>query len=492
MRKYILAIDQGTTSSRAIIFDEHAQTVSFSQKDVNLHYPNNGWVEQDAHDIWKSVKHVCQKALEKASLKPTDISAIGIANQRETIVLWDKETGDIIKSVIVWQDRRTADYCRELKEQGLESTFQKKTGLLLDPYFSGTKLRWLLQNTPNAMAKAKKGELICGTIDTYLLWKMTGGTVHATDATNASRTLLYNIIKHEWDNELLDILEIPKEILPEIKDNSCLFGETTKDFLGASIPITGMAGDQQAAMIGQACFEVGMMKSTYGTGCFALINIGDKFKISKNKLLTTVAYQLNGKTTYAIEGSIFIAGAAIQWLRDGLKIIENASKTEEIAARISDNGGVYMVPAFTGLGAPYWDPNARGAIFGITRDTTTDHIIRAALEAQGYQTKDLISAMIEDSGQQINEIRVDGGMVENNWICQFLADITNNTVNRPQIIETTALGVAYLAGLHVGIYSSLRQISNNWQMSRSFKPDMIDSERAELYNGWKDAVKRVL
>ncbi len=492
MKKYILAIDQGTTSTRAIIFDENAKAVSYAQKELHVFYPENGWVEQDAQDIWQDTKYVCKRAVEKAAIKADEIAAIGITNQRETIILWDKETGNPIGRAIVWQDRRTSGYCKELKDDGLEELFQSKTGLVLDPYFSGTKLHWLLKNNTAAVMRAKAEELLCGTIDTYLLWKMTGGKVHATDATNASRTMLYNIKEGKWDKELLEILEIPEQILPAVKDSSCMFGTTKKEFLGVEIPITGIAGDQHAAMFGQACFKEGMVKVTYGTGCFALKNIGSEFKQSKNKLLTTIAYQLNGKPVYAIEGSIFIAGAAIQWLRDGLQIIKHAAKTEEIAKRVSDNGGVYMVPAFTGLGAPYWEPSARAAIVGMTRDVTYEHIVRAALEAQAYQTKDLLNAMMEDSGQKIFEIRVDGGMVENNWMCQFLADMTGNIVNRPQIIETTALGAAYLAGLHVGLYQSLQEIEQNWQLSRKFEPNMSEEEKTELYTGWKRAIARVL
>ena len=492
MKNFILAIDQGTTSTRAVIFDREARIQAVAQKELQLTYPQNGWVEQDPHDIWRDTKYVCRKAIDQAEISPSDIAAIGVTNQRETVILWDKNNGDLIGSAIVWQDRRTAADCTKLKEDGHEELFRKKTGLLLDPYFSGTKLRWLLDNVEGARAAAEKGDLICGTVDTYILWRMTGARSHVTDATNASRTLLYNIVEGGWDDELLKILDIPKSLLPEVKDSSALFGMSAEKFLGVEIPVTGVAGDQQAALFGQACFEKGMIKSTYGTGCFALKNIGDSFALSKHNLLTTIAYQLDGKVTYAVEGSIFIAGAAVQWLRDGLKVIAHAAKSEEHARRLSDNGGVYMVPAFTGLGAPYWDPDARGALLGITRDTTLDHIIRAALEAQAYQTKDLIGAMVEDSGVEISEIRIDGGMVENNWMCQFLADMTGCTVNRPQIIETTALGAAYLAGLAVDFYDSTKQISENWQLSRSFTPKISDGERDELYAGWKDAVSRVL
>ncbi|MBL1148349.1 MAG: glycerol kinase GlpK [Pseudomonadota bacterium] len=492
MKDYILAIDQGTTSTRAVLFNRDAQAVSFAQKELKLVYPQNGWVEQDPHDIWRDTKSVCRKAIDSAEISPEEIAAIGVTNQRETVVLWNKHDGTLIGPAIVWQDRRTADYCRELKAEGHEETFRNKTGLLLDPYFSGTKLSWLLNTVEGAREAAERGDLLCGTVDTYILWRMTGATAHVTDATNASRTLLYNIVEGCWDDELLKILNLPRKMFPEVKDSSGLFGMSAEKFLGIQIPVTGIAGDQQAAFVGQACFDEGMMKSTYGTGCFALMNIGGKFRTSKHKLLTTIAYQLDGKVTYALEGSIFIAGAAVQWLRDGLQIIAHAAKSEEIAKRIPHNGGVYMVPAFTGLGAPYWDPDARGAIFGVTRDTTLDHIVRAALEAQAYQTCDLMGAMLEDSGTDITEIRVDGGMVENNWMCQFLADMTNCDVNRPQVIETTALGAAYLAGLAVGFYESPAQIARNWRLSRSFKPRMDDKERQELYAGWKDAISRIL
>ena len=490
MTRHILAIDQGTTSTRAILFDDQAQIIALSQKELMLHYPENGWVEQNPEDIWEDTKYVCQDVLDSSGINVQDISAIGITNQRETLVLWDRETGKPVCNAIVWQDRRTADYCNHLKQEGYEDMIRQKTGLLLDPYFSGTKLRWILENIPDVKQAAEQGKLAFGTIDCYLLWRLTGGEVHATDATNASRTLLYNIVTQEWDEELLDLMGIPESLLPEVRDNSCEFGITYKDFLGAPIPVTGMAGDQHAALFGQACFEPGMIKSTYGTGCFALMNIGQKFKQSKHQLLTTIGYRLNGKTHYAIEGSIFIAGAAVQWLRDGLGLIEHARETENLVMTIPDNGGVYMVPAFTGLGAPHWDPEARGIITGLTRDSHTAHFIRAALEAQGYQTNDLMEAMIEDTGQVPSELRVDGGMVENNWVCQFLADITNLPVVRPEVIETTALGAAYLAGLYTGVYPSLEYISESWRCAHKFEPKMDYNDRDELISGWKHAVKR--
>ena len=492
MSKFILAIDQGTTSTRAILFDDKGHIVGISQKELQLYYPNNGWVEQDADDIWADTQFVCRGVLAQHSVDPSNVVAIGITNQRETTIVWDKETGEPICKAIVWQDRRTADMCEQLKKEGREETFAAKTGLLLDPYFSGTKLRWILENVKGAAAKAEKGELAFGTVDCYLLWKLTGGKAHATDITNASRTLLYNIVEQKWDDELLHILGIPAAMLPEVKDNAADFGIATEDVLGAPVPVTGMAGDQQAALFGQACFKPGMVKSTYGTGCFALMNIGDKFKSSKNKMLTTVGYRLNGKITYAIEGSIFVAGAAIQWLRDGLGILKSAGESEKMATSVEDNGGVYMVPAFTGLGAPYWNPHARAALTGLTRGATAAHIVRAGLEAQAYQTEDLMKAMATDAGYPMTEIRVDGGMVKNNWVCQFISDITSTPVLRPNVIETTALGAAYLAGLQAGVFKSLDDISKAWQCEKRFTPAMPSKEREALYGGWRKAVSQVL
>jgi glycerol kinase len=490
--KYILAIDQGTTSTRAILFDSNAKVISVSQKELHLYYPDNGWVEQNPAEIWEDTVFVCRSVLRQASVAPEDIAAIGITNQRETTVIWDRETGEPVYNAIVWQDRRTSGICQALKDKGLEQKIAEKTGLLLDPYFSGTKIKWILDNVPGARAKAETGKLAFGTIDCFLLWHLTGGKVHATDVTNASRTLVYNITAQDWDDELLKDLDIPRSLLPEVKDNSCDFGHAVADFLGAEIPVTGMAGDQQAALFGQACFQSGMVKSTYGTGCFVLMNIGDKFRLSKNKLLTTVAYRLSGKITYALEGSIFISGAAIQWLRDGLKIIKSASETEALATSVPDNGGVYLVPAFTGLGAPYWNPDARASISGLTRASTAAHVVRAGLEAQAYQTEDLMRAMAEDAGVSFTEFRVDGGMVKNNWVCQFIADITARPVLRPEVIETTALGAAYLAGLHVGIFKSMSDISTAWQCERKFTPGMPPDARENLYAGWQKAVGRVL
>jgi glycerol kinase len=425
-------------------------------------------------------------------MHPANIAAIGITNQRETTIVWDRKTGEPVYNAIVWQDRRTADMCQKFKDAGLEPIFARKTGLLLDPYFSGTKLRWIMDNVEGAAARAKNGELAFGTVDCFLLWRLTGGKVHATDITNASRTLLFNVVEQKWDDELLKILGIPASMLPEVKDNSAHFGDVGADFLGAPTKVAGMAGDQQAALIGQACFKPGMVKSTYGTGCFALMNIGGQFKPSQNKMLTTVAYRLNGEINYAIEGSIFVAGAAIQWLRDGLGIIKSSNETEAIAKSVQDNGGVYMVPAFTGLGAPYWNPHARASISGLTRGATSAHIVRAALEAQAYQTEDLMRAMAEDAGYPMTEIRVDGGMVKNSWVCQFLADMTSTPVLRPTVTETTALGAAYLAGLHVGMFPSVDYITASWECERRFTPVMMSAEREKLYEGWQQAVKQVL
>lgn len=488
--KYIMAIDQGTTSTRAILFDDQGKINGISQKELTLFYPENGWVEQSAEDIWQDTEYVCRAVLNTVGITSADVAAIGITNQRETTIVWDRETGAPLYHAIVWQDRRTAGICDDLRKARHEETFAAKTGLLLDAYFSGTKIKWILDNVEGAREKAEAGKLAFGTIDCFLLWHLTEGRVHATDITNASRTLIYNIITQEWDDELLALLDIPRSMLPEVKDNSTEFGRT--NLLGAPVPITGMAGDQQAALIGQACFQPGMVKSTYGTGCFALMNIGATFKPSKNRLLTTVAYRLNGEICYALEGSIFVAGAAIQWLRDGLGILKSAAETEAIATSVPHNNGVYLVPAFTGLGAPYWDPHARASITGLTRGATSAHLVRAGLEAQAYQTEDLMQAMTEDAGKPFTELRVDGGMVKNNWVCQFIADMTDKPVLRPGIIETTALGAAYLAGLHVGIFKTVDDIAAAWQCERTFTPDMPKDTRTGLYQGWQKAVKQVL
>ncbi|WDE11375.1 glycerol kinase GlpK [Thalassomonas haliotis] len=491
MSTYILSIDQGTTSSRAIIFDASGTIISSAQKEFKQYYPNNGWVEHDPEEIWQSTLETCRQAMAEKQLSAADIATIGITNQRETTLVWDKETGEPVYNAIVWQDRRTADYCTSLIEQELEQEFSDKTGLLIDPYFSGTKLKWILDNVSGARARADKGELAFGTIDTFLLWRLTGGKSHKTDATNASRTLMFNIHSQDWDTALLDRLTIPESLLPQVHDCSADFGVTETELLGGEIAISAMAGDQQAALVGQACFKEGMVKSTYGTGCFMMLNTGDQALKSNNRLLTTVAYRLNGKVTYAIEGSIFVAGAAIQWLRDGINLIQEASETEQLAENTPVNHGVYMVPAFTGLGAPYWDPQARGAISGLTRDTGIAEFVSAGLQSVCYQTKDLKRAMENDGAVRPSTLRVDGGMVANNWLVQFLSDILGADVDRPVIQETTALGAAYLAGLQIGLFDSLAQISELWQCQRQFTPQMPKSERDELYQGWEDAVSRV-
>ena len=490
MTRYLMAIDQGTTSTRAILFDEQGKICGISQKELTLFYPENGWVEQDAEDIWEDTQYVCRAVINQLSVNAVDIAGIGITNQRETTVVWDRETGVPLYHAIVWQDRRTADTCDALRDAGHENLFVQKTGLLLDAYFSGTKVKWILDNVEGAREKAKAGKLAFGTIDCFLLWRLTGGRVHATDITNASRTLMFNIVTQDWDDELLALLDVPRNMLPDVRDNSGDFGRT--DILGAPVTIGGMAGDQQAALIGQACFEPGMVKSTYGTGCFALMNIGAEFRTSKNRLLTTVAYRLDGGICYALEGSIFVAGAAIQWLRDGLGILKSAGETEAMATSVENNGGVYMVPAFTGLGAPYWNQHARASITGLTRGVSAAHVVRAGLEAQAYQTEDLMQAMAEDAGKKLTEIRVDGGMVKNNWVCQFIADMTSTPVLRPTVIETTALGAAYLAGLHAGIFKSVDDIAARWHHERTFTPGMAEDARAKLYTGWRRAVGQVL
>lgn len=492
MTKYILAIDQGTTSTRAILFDRAGNIAGITQKELTLDYPHNGWVEQNPEDIWQDTQYVCRGVVSQFTGGIDEVIAIGITNQRETTIVWDRITGEVIAPAIVWQDRRTADACQRLREAGHGETFQSRTGLLLDPYFSGTKLAWILDNVAGARDRAENGELAFGTIDSFLLWRLTGGAVHATDITNASRTLMYNIVTQDWDDDLLRILNIPRRMLPDVHDNAVEFGATFKEFLGKPVPITGIAGDQQAAMIGQACFAPGMVKSTYGTGCFALMNIGGEFKASKNRLLTTVGYRINGQTAYAVEGSIFVAGAAVQWLRDGLGVIKSAAETENIVKSVPDNGGVYLVPAFTGLGAPYWRPDARGLISGLTRGATAAHLVRAGLEAQAYQTQDLMAAMADDAGHDIAEIRVDGGMVKNDWICQFIADITRKKVVRPQVVETTALGAAYLAGLTTGVFGSLDDIAAAWKEQQGFVAQMDGFAASQLYGGWQVAIKQAL
>ena len=490
MNEYILSIDQGTTSSRAMLFDRSGRACFTAQQEFTQHFPRDGWVEHDPEEIWSTTLAVVKQALAKASDDSRPVTAIGITNQRETTVIWDRASGEAIYNAIVWQDRRTAEYCETLRGKDLESTVTAKTGLLLDPYFSGTKVNWILDYVDGARERAERGELAFGTIDSFLIWRLTGGKVHATDATNASRTLMFNIHEQQWDAELLEMLSVPDSLLPKVLDCAADYGTTESDLLDAEIPICGVAGDQQAALIGQACFDAGMIKSTYGTGCFMILNTGDEALQSNNKLLTTVGYRLKGKTTYALEGSIFVAGAAVQWLRDGIGIIDSAPETEAIAESLPDNGGVYLVPAFTGLGAPHWDPDARGAIFGITRDTGPAQLVRATLESVCYQTFDLLEAKRRD-GIAPSRLRVDGGMVQNNWLCGFLADVLDITVERPVETETTALGAAYLAGLQTGLFASTDEIAANWQSDREFEANMANTERNQLLADWHDAVIKV-
>ncbi len=491
MSQYLLAIDQGTTSSRAIVFSAQGSPVARAQQEFKQYFPKDGWVEHDGEDLWLSTLKVCRDALRQRGLNASEIAAIGITNQRETTLVWDAATGTPIHPAIVWQDRRTADYCAGLKDAGHEATVAAKTGLLIDPYFSATKLRWILHNVPGAQERAERGELRFGTVDSFLLWRLTGGKSHKTDASNASRTMLFNIHTQQWDADLLALFEIPQSVLPEVLDCAADFGITDTNWFGASIPVLGMAGDQQAALVGQACFEPGMVKSTYGTGCFMIQNTGKTPVVSQNRLLTTVGYRLKGEVTYAVEGSIFVAGAAVQWLRDGIKLISHARDTEALAEQTGDASGVFLVPAFTGLGAPYWDPKARGAIFGLTRDTGIKEIVTAGLQSVCYQTRDLLVAMGQDGAASPSSLRVDGGMVENNWVMQFLADILGVPVERPEITETTALGVAYLAGLQAGIYPDLKSIAQHWHRQHLFSPRMATAHREKLYAGWLDAVKRV-
>ena len=490
MNRHIISIDQGTTSSRAILFDSGGRSVFSSQLEFTQYFPKDGWVEHDLEEIWSTTISVVQDVLKFAEENSKEIAAIGITNQRETTVVWDKATGNPVYNAIVWQDRRTAAYCESLRKQGKEQLVVDKTGLLLDPYFSGTKLNWILENVEGVRSRAEQGELAFGTIDSFLIWRLTGGRSHVTDATNASRTLMFNIHNQSWDAELLELLSIPLSMLPEVLDCAADFGHSDQAVIGAEIPIAGVAGDQQAALIGQACFEPGMIKSTYGTGCFMVLNTGTWALSSKNKLLTTVGYRLDGKTTYALEGSIFVAGAAVQWLRDGIGIIDSAATTESLASSLDSNNGVYIVPAFTGLGAPHWDPDARGAIFGITRDTGPAEFVRATLESICYQTLDLLEAKRRD-GVQATKLRVDGGMVANDWFCGFLADVLNITVERPEFTETTALGAAFLAGLQVGIFNSLDDIKDVWKVDQSFEPTLAEAERKRLVEGWHECVKKV-
>ncbi|MFZ1174337.1 MAG: glycerol kinase GlpK [Bradyrhizobium sp.] len=492
---FVLAIDQGTTSSRAMVFRADLSVAAIAQQEFPQHFPASGWVEHDPEDIWNSTIAVCRDALKKAGLAPKDIAAIGITNQRETTVVWDRATGLAVHRAIVWQDRRTADFCARLKDEGHEPTITAKTGLIIDPYFSGTKVAWILDDVPGARARAMRGELLFGTVDCYLLWRLTGGKVHATDATNASRTLLFNIHTGAWDDDLLKLLNVPRAMLPEVKDSSHPFGETLPDLFGGAIAVAGIAGDQQAATIGQACFSPGMIKSTYGTGCFALLNTGTTPVASKNKLLTTIAYQLRGKRTYALEGSIFVAGSAVQWLRDGLGVIKQAAETGPLAEKSDSAQSVYLVPAFVGLGAPYWNPRVRGALFGLTRNTGPAEFAHAALESVCYQTCDLWEAMRADwpEAKAANIVlRVDGGMTASDWTMQRLADLLDAPVDRPVVQETTALGAAYLAGLSAGVYPEPEKFADNWRLERRFKPNMSAATRERKLKGWARAVKGLL
>ncbi len=489
MEKYILSIDQGTTSSRAILFDKEGTIKFVSQREFKQYFPKGGWVEHDANEIWTSVLAVISSVLNENNISPKQIEGIGITNQRETAVVWDKNTGRPVYHAIVWQSRQTQDICTELKSKDLEPIFKEKTGLLLDPYFSGTKVKWILDNVEGAREKAENGDLLFGTIDTWLIWKFTGD-VHVTDYSNASRTLMYNIYDLKWDEELLEYLDVPASMLPEVKPSSEVYGYTQEHhFFGEKIAIAGVAGDQQAALFGQACFESGEVKNTYGTGGFMLMNTGEKAVKSESGLLTTLAYGLDGKVNYALEGSIFASGSAIQWLRDGLRMIKSAPASEDYANRVKSTEGVYVVPAFVGLGTPYWDADARGAIFGLTRGTEKEHFIRATLESLCYQTRDVLEAMEKDSGINVETLRVDGGAVKNNFLMQFQADIVNTPVERPEVNETTALGAAYLAGLAVGFWKSKDEIKQRWKLETEFKPELEEEEREKLYKGWKTAVK---
>jgi glycerol kinase len=492
-KKYVIAIDQGTTSSRAILFDENYQNCAVSQQEFTQHYPQSGWVEHDPEDIWNTTLETCRQAMQMVNARAADIAAIGITNQRETTVLWDRKSGKPIYRAIVWQDRRTSEYCSQLRDAGHEALVTTKTGLLLDPYFSATKVAWLLDHVDGAREAARRGELAFGTIDTYLLWRLTGGRVHTTDATNASRTMLFDIYQNCWSDELLELFDIPASMLPEVKDSAADFGETEAPLFDGAISISGVAGDQQAATVGQACFQPGMMKSTYGTGCFALLNTGDCAVTTKNRLLTTIAYRLKGHTSYALEGSIFVAGAAVQWLRDGLQLIDSAEQSGVLAAASDESQDVYLVPAFVGLGAPYWDADCRGAIYGLSRGTGRAEIARATLESVCYQTCDLLNAMRRDWGTTGDTIlRVDGGMVASDWTMQRLADLVNAEVDRPRIMETTALGAAWLAGMHRGFYGDQKQFADRWGIDRRFSPDMDAETRDRKYVGWQDAVQRTL
>ncbi|WZE73986.1 glycerol kinase GlpK [Macrococcus sp. CCM 2573] len=490
MEKYILSIDQGTTSTRVIVFNKDGEIKGVSQREFTQHFPKAGWVEHDANEIWSTVLSCFASVLTESNIRPEQIEGIGITNQRETAVVWDKNTERPIYNAIVWQSRQTQEICNELKDKGLEDEFREKTGLLLDPYFSGTKVKWILDNVEGAREKAENGDLLFGTIDSWLVWKLSGCKVHVTDYSNASRTLMYNIHELKWDEQLLEYLTVPASMLPEVRPSSEVYGKTANHhFFGHQIPIAGIAGDQQAALFGQACFESGEAKNTYGTGCFMLMNTGEKAVKSKNGLLTTLAYGIDGKVNYALEGSIFVAGSAIQWLRDGMRMIQSAPQSEEYATNVTDADGVYVVPAFVGLGTPYWDSEARGAVFGLTRGTQKEHFIRATLESLAYQTRDVLDAMEKDSKIEVKTLRVDGGAVKNDFLMQFQSDILDVPVERPEINETTALGAAYLAGLAVGYWKSKDEIRDRWNLEKQFDPKMDETKREDLYKGWQTAVK---
>ncbi len=490
MEQFILALDQGTTSSRALLFDKAGNIRSVAQKEFQQIFPKPGWVEHDPNEIWSSQVSVAAEAMSKMGINGTYIAGIGITNQRETTIVWDKRTGEPVYNAIVWQDRRTSGYCDELKNKGLADTIREKTGLVIDAYFSGTKIKWILDNVKGVREKAKRGELAFGTVDSWLIWKLTQGRTHITDVTNASRTMLYNIKKLDWDEEMLELMDIPKSMMPQVKSSSEIYDYTNTTFFASKVPIAGIAGDQQAALFGQMCTEEGMSKNTYGTGCFMLLNTGEKPFISKNNLVTTIAWQINGKTTYALEGSIFIGGAVVQWLRDGLGIIQSSSDVEALARQVDDSGDLYFVPTFTGMGAPYWDQYARGLMVGISRGSTRAHIARAALEGIAYQTMDVLNVMEKDTGMKAKELRVDGGASANNLLMQIQADIINTKVVRPKVIETTALGAAYLAGLATGFWESLDEIKQQWQLDQSFEPTLSAEETRVRREKWADAVNR--
>ena len=491
MKKFIISIDAGTTSNRSILFDLKGKPIFSSQKEFTQYFPKNGWVEHDPEEIWRTTIKTLKDVIKKARSLRGEVLTIGITNQRETTVLWDKKTGKTVYKAIVWQDRRTEDYCKKLRKQNKDTTIFNKTGLLIDPYFSGTKIKWILENIPKAKQLMNRNQLLFGTIDSFLIWRLTKGKVHATDATNASRTMIYNISSNKWDESILKLLKINKNILPKVKDCADDYGQTHPSITEKSIPINGVVGDQQAATIGQCCFEPGSLKSTYGTGAFVLLNTGNKKIYSKNRLLTTIAYRIKGKTTYAMEGSIFIAGAGVQWLRDRMKFFKKASETEKLVKSLKDNNNIYLVPAFTGLGAPHWDANARGVLTGITRDTNPREIVRATIEAVAYQTYDLFEAMKHD-GLRPKIVKVDGGMVMNNWFSQFLSDIVNVKVLRPNVQETTAAGAAFMAGLQIGVYKSLKDISKIWHLDKKFSPSMSNKSRNHLLKGWSSAIKKTL